>query len=112
MAHVIFTCILSLEWAHGHAEPPGKLGNADLGRMAMSQSQQWNKGRMDLGGQPAKEQLDLDEGHRAGSQKILVQVLDPPKPFHLASCELLGMNLSTLSFAFSICSPVYLTELS
>lgn len=80
MAHVMFTCIPSLEWAHGHAEPPGKLGNADPSWMAMSQSQQWDKGRMDLGGQPAKEQLDLDEGHRDGSQKILVQVLAPPAP--------------------------------
>lgn len=80
MAHGMFTCIPSLEWAHGHAEPPGKLGNADPSRMAMSQSQQWDKGRMDLGGQPAKEQLDLDEGHRDGSQKILVQVLAPSAP--------------------------------
>lgn len=67
---------------------------------------------MDLGGQLAKKQLDLDEGHRAGSQEILVQVLAPLSLLHLASCVLLGRNLYTLSFTFSFCSPIYLTELS
>lgn len=52
MAHVTFTHIPSLEWAHSHPLPPGKLGNAVPSQMAMLESQQlWNKGRMDLGGQ-------------------------------------------------------------